>query len=178
MLCAHPDLFYIVVVLMDFFLFSFLKKGFDVGLLFGNLLLGYFSQDGHATPEDDREQYKQWLLSLLSEIWDQFSSLFISLWEEAENNNSSKPVKSARFDKERELLRLLQNTLGFAGCAMVRRIVGVAHALELDTVPNVDIRAKCERKALEMGKSLIKSASALSSVDQVMKMAARINAEM
>ncbi len=148
-----------------------------MGLLFGNLLLGYFSQDGHASPEDDREQYKQWLLSLLSEIWDQFSSLFISLWEEAESN-SSKPVKSARYDKERELLRLLQNTLGFAGCAMVRRIVGVAHALELDTVPDVGLRAKCERKALEMGKSLIKSASALSSVDQVMKMAARINAEM
>lgn len=29
--------------------------GFDVGAFVGNLLLAYFSQDGHATPKDDRE---------------------------------------------------------------------------------------------------------------------------
>ena len=29
--------------------------GFDVGAFLGNLMLAYISQDGHATPQHDRE---------------------------------------------------------------------------------------------------------------------------
>ena len=36
--------------------------GFDTGAFVGNLLLNYFSQDGHATEADDRAAYKAWVL--------------------------------------------------------------------------------------------------------------------
>ncbi len=44
--------------------FSFYgPMGFDIGAVLGNLLLSYFSQDGHSTPTDSRKEYKEWLLA-------------------------------------------------------------------------------------------------------------------
>src|SRR5579859_3070230 len=37
--------------------------GFDLGAFLGNLLLSWHSQPGHATPEDDRSSYQQWILA-------------------------------------------------------------------------------------------------------------------
>jgi 5-methylthioribose kinase len=60
--------------------------GFDVGLLVGNLLLGFFSQAGHADKEGQsnaggREAYKLWLLDTIRELWRHFVRRFTALWE-------------------------------------------------------------------------------------------------
>lgn len=46
--------------------------GFDVGAFLGNLMLAYVSQDGHATPKDDRE-----VLNLLSRLRQKSSPSFL-----------------------------------------------------------------------------------------------------
>ena len=43
--------------------------GFDTGAFVGNLLLNYFSQDGHATEADDRATYKVWVLETAETFW-------------------------------------------------------------------------------------------------------------
>ena len=43
--------------------------GFDTGAFVGNLLLNYFSQDGHATEADDRAAYKVWVLETVETFW-------------------------------------------------------------------------------------------------------------
>ena len=40
--------------------------GFDIGALLANLLLAFYSQDGHATEGDDRREYKQWIMVQVS----------------------------------------------------------------------------------------------------------------
>ena len=50
--------------------------GFDVGALLGNLLLAWFSQPGHATPDDDRRACARWLLGTVEGVWDAFADGF------------------------------------------------------------------------------------------------------
>ena len=57
--------------------------------------------------------------------------------------------------KEHYLDSVLKDTLGFAGCEMIRRVVGIAHVEDLDSIPEADQRAVCERAALRMGRRLV-----------------------
>ena len=43
--------------------------GFDVGAVIANLLLSYFSQDGHAEIEGGRAEYQAWILDGHGEFW-------------------------------------------------------------------------------------------------------------
>src|SRR5262245_40001508 len=48
--------------------------GFDIGAYLANLLLSFFSQDGHAKQAADdkkRPEYKQWLLQQVQYFWRQ-----------------------------------------------------------------------------------------------------------
>src|SRR5690606_13515956 len=58
--------------------------GFDVGAVLGNLLLNYFSQDGHATLQSPREAYQDWVLATAEEVWTRFRENFLALWREQE----------------------------------------------------------------------------------------------
>ena len=56
--------------------------GFDTGAFVGNLLLNYFSQDGHATEADDRSAYKAWVLETIETFWHAFARRYGALWAE------------------------------------------------------------------------------------------------
>lgn len=47
-----------------------------------------------------------------------------------------------------------QDTLGFAGMKMIRRVVGISHVDDLDGIADRPIRAGCEAHALALGKRL------------------------
>lgn len=38
---------------------------------------------------------------------------------------------------------------------MVRRLVGIAHVADMNTIEDPDVRAGCERRALHFGRSLL-----------------------
>jgi len=38
---------------------------------------------------------------------------------------------------------------------MVRRLVGIAHVADMNTIEDADVRAGCERRALHFGRSLL-----------------------
>ena len=57
------------------------------------------------------------------------------------------------------LLRVWQDSLGFAGCKMIRRIVGIAHVEDLDSIEDPAVRASCEENALACARSMITGAA-------------------
>jgi len=61
----------------------------------------------------------------------------------------------------------LRDALGFAGCKMARRIVGVAHVADFTSIADQDLRAKCERRALKFGRQLLVHAATFTSIDAV-----------
>ena len=135
--------------------------GFDVGAVLANLLLSYFSQPGHATPEDPRDAYAEWVLDQVEEVWRGFAREFRELWETAQTGDAypgslfAGDPDSRRQAQDRYLERLLADTLGFAGAKMVRRILGLAHNIDLEWIEDPDLRGRCERAALGLARQLV-----------------------
>ncbi|GBG77364.1 hypothetical protein CBR_g23696 [Chara braunii] len=163
--------------------------GFDLGAYFGNLMLSYFSQDGHpSSPSsvgcpgggEGREGFKAWLLQLISETWSLFSEKFRALWRLHATNGHVYNV--AMFPTAREggddelsiaqeafMQELLEDTLGFASAKMIRRIVGIAHVADFEEIHDPDVRAVCERRALNFAKSLLIRRKGISSMEEVVQ---------
>jgi 5-methylthioribose kinase len=147
---------------------------FDTGLFVANLLLNYVSQQqpGGTTTEDDDDTYDEWILDQIKAFWLTFVSVFRGLWDD--------PVHHVGYRYERRLFPLdddrvvaqeawianmLSETLGFAGCEMIRRIVGIAHVEDLERMEDDNRRAKCERHGLEVAKVLVKDSSRFPTID-------------
>jgi len=62
---------------------------------------------------------------------------------------------------------LLVDTLGYAGCKLIRRIIGIAHVADLESIKEETIRAECEVKVLRFGKRLIMERASLKSIHDV-----------
>ncbi len=61
--------------------FAFIgPMGFDVGAVIGNLLLAFFSQEGHEEAPHARDAYREWILAQIPAVWDGFSRRFLDLW--------------------------------------------------------------------------------------------------
>ncbi|KAI5074128.1 hypothetical protein GOP47_0010089 [Adiantum capillus-veneris] len=151
--------------------------GFDVGAFLGNLLLAYFSQDGHADKQNDRQGYKRWILATIEETWSKFTQKFLSLWTENwESSGDAYPAGIYRSPTERTLAQehymngILQDTLGFASAKMIRRIVGIAHVEDFEAISNPDLRAGCERRALNAAKKLMKARKSVSSIKEAFEL--------
>jgi 5-methylthioribose kinase len=137
--------------------------GFDVGAVIANLLLGYFSQEGHADPGDPRSSYEDWLLHAVEGAWNGFAEKFLALWRDGSAGDAypsdlfGDPESRAALEEERGLVmqRLYRDTLGFAAAKMIRRILGLAHVIELERIGDPDRRALCELRALRLARELM-----------------------
>ena len=48
-------------------------------------------------------------------------------------------------------------SLGFMGSFLIRRVVGIAHVADIDSIQDAEVRSGCERKALLFGRRLLVS---------------------
>lgn len=136
--------------------------GFDVGALIGNLYLAYFSQTGHETAPGQRDPYRDWILRTIEDVWTLFDQRFRVLWNDATTGDALQPGLFAT-DKApgafaaaqaAYMRRLFVDALGFAGCKMARRILGLAHVEDLESIADPDLRSTCEKRALRLARLL------------------------
>jgi 5-methylthioribose kinase len=139
--------------------------GFDLGALLGNLLLAWCSQPGQAANSGQRDEYRRWILAQTNTLWTVFSSRFTALWRQRMKNGGSgdafvpglfknQPAASqAALDSV--LRHIWQDTLGFAGVKMIRRIFGLAHVEDFESIRNPDVRATCESRALRLARRMV-----------------------
>ena len=150
--------------------------GFDVGALMSNLLMSYFSQAETNGPE-----FAEWVLSQLISLHESFTQKFLALWDSSSSSSSSPPPSSASAGGEhfraavfssRALVTAAQqgymaalwtDSLGFAGAKMIRRIVGIAHVADLESIADADARAACEKKCLHLARAMVLASSTSSS---------------
>ena len=155
--------------------------GFDIGALISNLFLAYFASDGHESEKKgERADHRAWILSCVRETWNLFERKFLGLWDdrsEAEGSSaypellfgpSVEDAKGARRACQENFMReVFEDALGFAGAKMIRRIVGVAHVQDLESIEDLKIRAECERKALQFGKKLLIRRATFAGIEEV-----------
>jgi 5-methylthioribose kinase len=149
--------------------------GFDVGALIGNLYLAYFSQAGHEAAAVQRDAYRDWILKTIETVWVLFDQRFRALWNNAHagdafmpalfvNNQEPAALKAAQ---DAYMRALFVDTLGFAGCKMTRRILGLAHVEDLESIANPDLRAICEKRALKLARLLMVEGASFDGINSV-----------
>jgi len=153
--------------------------GFDVGLLIANFFLSFFSQSGWEKTKNERAGYEEWILEETGLIWTLFARKFSQLWDESLTGDLVSPnytQNEQRIDiisrvREQYMARLLNDTLGFTGAEMIRRIVGLAHVADLDLIENPERRAQCESRALIMARELMVNCENYKTIESVIKLA-------
>ena len=154
--------------------------GFDVGKLLGNLLLSFFSQRGHEGGPGERDRYRSWILATVEQVWDGFARRFLEQWT-AHPTGDGYPAAlfedgaSLRLAQQDYMRRLYLDTLGFAGAAMIRRTLGLAHNIDFERIEDPDRRAACELRNLRLARELLLDPAAFPAVAAVTARALEID---
>ena len=154
---------------------------FDVGMLFSNFWMSYFSQAGHEQ-RGSRDSMRAYLLGVLDTCWTTFRNEFAHLWRtERTGMLYQKSLFEDRGDTlgaeqalDHVLHELWVDLLGFAGVEMHRRILGLAHNADFETIEDRDLRAACEAKALKFGRHIAVNRDRIHGMDEVNALARRI----
>lgn len=154
---------------------------FDVGMLFSNFWMSYFSQSGHEQA-GSREPMRGYLLGVLDECWSTFREEFAHLWRtERTGMLYQRSLFEDRGDPlgaEQALDHVLHDIwvdlLGFAGVEIHRRILGLAHNADFETIEDRDRRAECETRALKFGRHIAVNRDRIHGMAEVNALARRI----
>src|SRR6202165_1359056 len=156
--------------------------GFDLGAFFGNLLLSWYSQPGHASADDDRIEYQAWILEQARTFWETFRRRFLALWAEHANGDvfpaamfaSPEDFAALQAAKNVYVDSIFADMLGFGACKMIRRILGFAHVADFDSIPDAARRGRCEANALALARLMLTHPEQFPSIDAVTDAVPRI----
>ncbi|MDD3467027.1 MAG: S-methyl-5-thioribose kinase [Campylobacterales bacterium] len=137
--------------------FAFLGPiGFDLGAVVGNLLMASLAMKAR-----NKDEYGEWLESTAYDVMDKFASKYETLlidgegamydnkyWHETGREHKVALAKKITSD-------IIKESIGFAGCKMARRQLGVAHILEIDSIEDDKMRAAVETKVLDLAKEMV-----------------------
>lgn len=143
--------------------------GFDIGAVFGNLLMAWAS---YAVRED--QEYRVWLLESAFMMLENTMQKFRALWDmQGERTAMSVPGYWEGLDlgyadfKNAFMKQLLQETIGFAGCKMMRRQMGIAHVLDIDSIEDPKQRAVAEKLVIRIAREFVVRHGEIESLEDV-----------
>jgi len=154
---------------------------FDVGMLFANFWMAYFSQEGHEE-NGSRDTMRTYLVDVLERCWSGFRAEFSRLWRTERNGilyqKSLFEDQGDTLGSEQALDAVLHemwvDLLGFAGIEIHRRILGLAHNADFETIEDRAFKAKCETKALKFGRQIAVNRNQIHSMTEANALAALI----
>lgn len=152
--------------------------GFDVGALIANLYLSYFSHAHKKSAES--VEYSQWLLQTIDDIWCKFAAKFLTLWAEHERTTQHAFMgKDLTGDSQQTfrhvfLQQVFSDTIGFAACKMIRRILGVAKVADFMQFEDQTLRAKLETQALNMATKMLVNRQSYTQIAELNTLAANV----
>jgi 5-methylthioribose kinase len=156
--------------------------GFDVGALLANLIIAAIAHRVHR-PGELGDAYRTWILDQAEVVWTEFARKFRVLWDTeatgdaftAELFTDEAGQTALAAAKDRYMANLFADSLGFAGCKMIRRVLGLAHVEDLESIADPELRAATERKVLAIGRHLIVSRDALPRFQDVLHVVEEID---
>lgn len=116
--------------------------GFDIGQVFANLLFQVI------TNVEQRDLF----INHIETVWNVFEDQFTQLW----NTENKETFANSSTFLNYNLTKFFEDSLGFAGCELIRRTIGLAHVADLDGIDDEQTRIAAKQKALELGTILIK----------------------
>lgn len=132
--------------------FSFFgPSAFDPGLLIGNLLINYVSWEGKEYSKEKVEDYREYLLITIGDIYKKFTDKFSKLWGEKTNDISFKDNNFL----DHYFSEFFEDMMGYAAAAMIRRMHGLAHNIDVDEIEDLKERSKVQIIILELATQLM-----------------------
>jgi 5-methylthioribose kinase len=128
--------------------------GFDLGQFIANLLLNALSREENA---------REPLFIHIEKTWNVFSKTFSELWAK----ESLEIYTSVDGYLSHVLKETLADAIGFAGCEVIRRTIGLAHVADLDGIANKEKRLTAKRNALTLGKHLILKRESIKQIQEI-----------
>lgn len=128
--------------------------GFDIGQVFANLLFQVIVNHGK----------RDVFVHHVENFWSVFENQFSGLWL---SENKDLLSKSNIF-LNHVLSKYFEDAVGFAGCELIRRTIGLAHVADLDRIEDDEFRLAAKRKTLELGKALIKQRKKLKDLETLL----------
>ncbi|TQR10328.1 S-methyl-5-thioribose kinase [Psychrobacillus soli] len=131
--------------------------GFDVGLFLANLIFQTITREGES---------RVVIFEHIEKTWEVFSSKFSELWkkEAVESYKDTKGFETYVLDK------IFQDAIGFAGCELIRRTIGLAHVKDLDRIVDEEQRILAKKQALQIGELFILNRKEISSIQSVIEL--------
>jgi 5-methylthioribose kinase len=113
-------------------------------------------------------------MQAVCDLWNRFSARFVALWDtEAHAEGLAAAAVyagDARAAAQAQFIRCtLADALRFGGCVMIRRLVGIAHNADFETIVQRGARAVCEERALGLGRELLVHAERFVSIEAVVE---------
>lgn len=144
---------------------------YDIGLLIANILLNYVSWEGRDDKtKEEIDEYRKYELELIKNIWESFLTEFNKLW----NAESKDIITRIEGFKKSYIDNLISETIGFCTCEVMRRIIGMAHVPDLDSIENLEKRAMAQKLGLKISKVLIKERTNIKEIDKMLEIISEI----
>jgi 5-methylthioribose kinase len=141
--------------------------GFDIGALIGNLILNYASWEGRDDViEQEKKEYREYLLNTIEEFYHEFEKQFLEVWDK----DAREEYKNVEGYKEYYMNTLLKESIGFGGCKTMRRVIGLAHVPDLDSIEDLKRRAAAQKLALKLGENMVMQHNNLNTIEDFTKM--------
>lgn len=152
--------------------------GFDLGEFTANLLIAFLAIDGRKGKEKESEEQRAWLAESILTFWDRIELRFRALWRRAAvggkggaacpaalypmGEGEDETLSLARLERAQDvfLSSVRDDAVRFAGCCMLRRVVGIAHVEDFEAIESEDLRSTCEARALRLGREMMVGGSA------------------
>ncbi|MBD1380362.1 S-methyl-5-thioribose kinase [Metabacillus arenae] len=122
--------------------------GFDLGHFIANLLLNALSRK----PENRIE-----LFNHIHKTWEVFVEEFSFAWKK----DSIEAYATIPGYLDHVLEKAFEDAVGFAGCEIIRRTIGLAHVADLDSIVPFNQRIAVKENALALGSELIRKRETL-----------------
>lgn len=129
--------------------------GFDIGAVLANLIMSWIS---HFERSRD-EHYQAWIFQTINDFLTQFTHKFLNLW----NNHSPDSfvingfMTNAEFKNYQQhfMLTILRESIGFAGCKIARRQLGVAGVEDIRGISDEAAATRLETMALSIARDFV-----------------------
>ena len=152
--------------------------GYDTGNVISHLLISYYTQKAHNKGDKD---YDEWILKEIKLFWETFEKEFLRLWDDNTISIQDFPglyqnkTEITKYLKKQYLQELFEDTLEYTATEIIRRIFGIAHVADFETINDKDLRAEKEKLALKMALLLLVNTKDFTTIDDVLKKAREIN---
>ena len=148
--------------------------GFDIGKAIANFFMAYISHEYHQKRLGTNSiEYRKWLFDTAKYMLTGTLSKFESLWKKHLEETNPLYWQYPEGKKHSEdyiktvLNRIFKDAVGFAGCVLIRRTLGLAKNKDISGIQDLKERARLDWICLNIGREFLINRESIDTIDKV-----------